>query len=540
MNYDPALGWDVALGLQLFLAALFLLFVFKLIRTGKRDHRRLHYGSVAILVLGDIGRSPRMMYHAQSFASHRVQTYIVAYKGSKPIPSLLSMSHVEFLYIPEPPRWISKLPRRLFILLAPIKVAYQIWGLLNALVLQIPEPPVHILVQNPPTIPTLAVAWLVARIRGSRVIIDWHNLGYTILALRLGEKSRLVSLAKKFEQVFGRSAYAHLFVTNAMKEHLVKEWDLQGKKIVLHDRPPSYFHQCSPSEIHDLFVRLVPLLTVEGSWFPSYKLPSTTPFTEIVKSPRYYGGDTSLLEPRTSPNLRHERPALLITSTSWTPDEDFSILIEALKRYERAARTHNAKQPAKPLPKVLMCITGQGPLRAKYMAEIQDLIITEKWEWVRCQSLWLEPEDYPRLLGSCDLGISLHSSSSALDLPMKIVDMFGCHLPVCALNFACLGELVTDGQNGLVFEDADGLATHLQTLLSGFPNSEQLDRLRANLGPQVSSPSRRISKGWKTWDQNWDENFKPLVIPELSQQSEEWLEAFVNKRRSATASSPSL
>ena len=46
-----------------------------------RPHSRHSSRSVAILVLGDIGRSPRMMYHAQSFADTGFVTHLIGYGG---------------------------------------------------------------------------------------------------------------------------------------------------------------------------------------------------------------------------------------------------------------------------------------------------------------------------------------------------------------------------------------------------------------------------------------------------------------------------
>lgn len=128
------------------------------------------------------------------------------------------------------------------------------------------------------------------------------------------------------------------------------------------------------------------------------------------------------------------------------------MLLEALQQYERKACEVNAKADAsKKLPKVLVIVTGKGEEKEKYMNEVMRLEKDENWTWVRLRSMWLEASQYPTLLGasifllliklthafvgSADLGICMHASSSKLDLPMKVVDMFGCGLPVEALSY---------------------------------------------------------------------------------------------------------
>ncbi|KAI0314260.1 beta-1,4-mannosyltransferase [Amylostereum chailletii] len=469
------------------------------------------------------------MYHAESFAKLEFETFVVGYDGATPVPSLLSMSHVQFFYLAQLPALLRVLP---FLLLAPLKIAHQICTILHTLLWRIPYSPEFIVVQNPPSIPTLALVALVSALRGSKVIIDWHNLGYSILALKLGPKHPLVRLAERFESTFGQKAFAHLFVTQAMRDHLVKAWNLQGLKAVLHDRPPAHFRRSPPSEVHQLFVRLAPSLPT--AFLPTYHTPFSTPFTSVsghVPQPSALGdvatdsfANSPPPEELSMPELRQDRPALVVSSTSWTPDEDFGILLDALAAYEARARVLNGTGGQ--LPKMLMVVTGKGPDRARYMEKVGRMqrgdAGAKPWAWVRCVSLWLEAEDYPVLLGSADVGVSLHASSSALDLPMKVVDMFGCGLPVCALDFACLPELVRDGKNGLVFKDAHELAGHLETLLTGFPKiSPMLGKLRAALEPSpdtVAAPTSAartmglgVEREWGSWDQNWGAVVRPLL-----------------------------
>jgi beta-1,4-mannosyltransferase len=100
--------------------------------------------------------------------------------------------------------------------------------------------------QNPPSLPTLPVVQLAVFVLSSRLIIDWHNTGQSVLGLRLGDDRAVTKLAGRYgdcqartllagvlmryarlEGHFGRNAFAHLFVTEAMRSVLVQRWRLK-------------------------------------------------------------------------------------------------------------------------------------------------------------------------------------------------------------------------------------------------------------------------------------------------------------------------
>jgi beta-1,4-mannosyltransferase len=145
------------------------------------------------------------------------------------------------------------------------------------------------------------------------------------------------------------------------------------------------------------------------------------------------------------------------------------------------------------LPEIFAIITGKGPEKEKYVLQIEKLKSEGKLEMVTIKTTWLSLQDYASLLASADLGVSLHTSSSGVDLPMKVVDMFGAGLPVLGWNkFEAWPELVIEGTNGMGFADANEMADKLVYLLS--PDNKMLSRLKEGA----------LAEGKRRWDDEWD------------------------------------
>lgn len=305
--------------------------------------------------------------------------------------------------------------------------------------------------QNPPSIPTLLIAQIICFLRNTRLVIDWHNFGYSILALRLGKSHPLVRISQYYEHTLARFATAHFSVTNAMGRVLRDEYAITTPILPLHDRPRPDFRLLTKSQR---------IAFLQG-------LSETNPYVTEIKTGKL---------------------KLVVSSTSWTPDEDFSLLLDALVEYSKLAMHSHPH-----LPRLLAIITGKGPQKAGFREKIQQLEAEDKLEMAVIKTAWLSFEDYTNLLGAADLGVSLHMSSSGVDLPMKVVDMFGAGLPVVGWSsFEAWAELVVEGVNGRGFTTAADLKAVLVDLFGS--DNTQLQALQAGA---VNERKRR-------WDDEWD------------------------------------
>lgn len=174
---------------------------------------------VCVVVLGDIGRSPRMQYHALSLAQRGSCVDLVGYGNTDPPQQVKKENLILCHYLLDYP----KLP-------LPILVNYvlkTIWQMCTLFfVLMMLKPADVMLVQNPPAIPSLFICYLVCLIRRTSLVIDWHNYAHTIMALSVRKSSPLVKITQVVEKFIGRRANANFCVTNAMKKDLKENWNI--------------------------------------------------------------------------------------------------------------------------------------------------------------------------------------------------------------------------------------------------------------------------------------------------------------------------
>lgn len=396
-----------------------------------------------------------MQYHALALAVNAGDVDLVGLEGAPLHTALTAEPRVRSHRLPDRAfRSRASKGRSRFVWMSAARASMQARSLLSML-LRLPKPDV-ILVQNPPSVPTLAAAWTAARLRGARFVIDWHNLSHTILAVRLGERHRAVRALARSERRWARRADAHLAVSRSMADWLQREWKIGAT--VVYDRPTDFFRKPSLEAANELWQRLARDL-----------------------------------------NLGSRRVPLVVAPTSWTPDEDVDLLLEALERAERTL-TSRLGPPDGTAPDLAVLLTGRGEMKTAFEQRLSRRNFTR----IAVRTAWLEPADYPTLVGMADAGLCLHQSSSGLDLPMKVADFRGAGVPVCAFDYGpVLSEVLTPGREGLTFHEPGQLAAVFLALAT------------ANL---ATAPAFASSRTWlaanpcERWHQQWERTAKSVLI----------------------------
>src|SRR5436309_808316 len=277
----------------------------------------------AVVALGDLGRSARMLYHAHALAAQGVDVDLVGFEGT-PLPRAIADEARIAVHRLSP----STLRRRtgrvglayaVIALFDAARTGFRLWRTLRKL-----KRPDLVLTQNPPAFPTLVVTWFSLRRKGVRFVIDWHNLGYTLLRLRLGRWHPAVRLARWFERRDARRVDANLCVSRSLAAFLESRFGVQHAR-VLYDRPASAFVPMERSEREQLRQAL---------------------FTR-------FGVHTGTV-------------GFIVCPTSWTEDEDFDLVIDAVPLLDERIRGWEAAGAGRRFPNIVILVTGDGARRAEF------------------------------------------------------------------------------------------------------------------------------------------------------------------------------
>jgi beta-1,4-mannosyltransferase len=313
---------------------------------------------------------------------------------------------------------------------------------------------------------------IVKAVQSPKVVVDWHNFGFTLLQVDLRPQA-VVAIYKFFEKNFC-CGDVNLTVSKAMQRALTTKegnqrigpFQLAAPVHVLYDTAPAFFsHVTRQKAIQQLRLRDANSVIANApGWF-------TNPESEAA----------------------HDG-LLIVSSTSWGSDDDYNIVVQALKRLDQ--HLNNFSDTSRLVKNVWLVVTGKGPTRERFETAVAAAQLSRA---VTVSTAYFQSFlDYSTMLGAGDVGLSVHFSSSGLDLPMKCVDMLGAGLPVAAVAYECIEELVTTNSGWLFCDELS-----LFELLRSF--------LYADGQASLRQKSTYVAEHRELWEESWNRVVKPFL-----------------------------
>jgi beta-1,4-mannosyltransferase len=383
---------------------------------------------IVVIVQGEVAQSPRMMNHVRALLAEGAHVDLVGVFGVAPPPDMSAAPNLQLHALPgaDADRRLA-VPLASFLIAGAVRSARVALRLGRLLVFGLQRADVF-LVQNPPAVPALVIAWCAAKLRGTRLVVDWHNYTFSMLAARLGMRHTVVRLVRALESWLARRSDAHLCVSDALRRDLKARWDISAA--VVHDRPIA--RTARTERDRDSVLRAIAEAT--GYVFPA----------------------------------EAERFVFAVCPTSWTIDEDMPMVLEAATAFARNSAA----------PPLILFATGRGPRRSAFESAAR----VRETERLRVVTGWLPDDLYRDLLAVSDVGISAHRSTSGLDIPMKLVDMAAAALPPVVFDYAeCWAELLDAPMTAGTFNDEASLCRALTVLFQSYPVLTRLQAVRAAL-----------------------------------------------------------
>lgn len=332
---------------------------------------------VVLINLADFGRSPRAQLHARSFLDLGWKVSVIGHACSQLYPKLAE--HDAFTVLNPFNDLFTGGNRYL--------QAWREGSILQCALRNFSPTPDLLFGITPPAFPALREISRFARKAAIPVLIDWHNLGFSRLAQRIGRLHPLTLVYRWLEIRSLHPDVKQLTVSQALRDWL-RENAGSMSFAVLYDHPPRWrkSDQISRETFLAHYANELPTLSKDAVW--------------------------------------------LIYPSSWSDEETPEMLLDCLPELDA--------QCAKNSRMLEIFLTGSGALRAAFVQRANQLLLTH----VRLHFLQLTPSAYFALLEQADAGLCFHHSTSGLDLPMKLADFRGAELICLVYNYGAVLEEV--------------------------------------------------------------------------------------------------